>query len=104
MLSVRRVGADVGGELGLPLVAVGQELLLVVQQLLARLGRVLDVGRLDDGVHGTRLLAEPAVDALGHVDVVPCRAPRSVRPLLCLDRDGLRGADLWVGGCACVVS
>ena len=34
-------------------------------------------------------LAEPAVDALGHVDVVPGRPPRAVSPLLGLDGDGL---------------
>jgi hypothetical protein len=30
----------------------------------------LKVWSLDNGVHGTSLLAEAAVDALGHVDVI----------------------------------
>ncbi len=38
---------------------------------LTRLCRELKVGALHDGVHRARLLAEAAVDALGHVDVVP---------------------------------
>lgn len=66
---------------------------LVVEQLLARLGGVLGVGRLDNGVHGTRLLAEAAVDALGHVNIVARRPPGAVGALLSLDRDGLRRAD-----------
>lgn len=45
-LSVQVVGLDVGGDLGLPLVSVVQQLLLVVQQLFVRLCRVLEVGTL----------------------------------------------------------
>lgn len=66
---------------------------LVVQQLLAGLGRVLGVGALDDGINGTRLLAEAAVDALCHVDVVAGGAAGAVGALLGLDGDGLRRAD-----------
>ena len=54
---------EVGGDRGLPAVAIVEELLLIVQQLLVRLGRVLKVGALDDGVDRARLLAEAAVDA-----------------------------------------
>jgi len=68
---------------------------LVVQQLLSSLGGVLGIGRLDDGVDGTGLLAEAAVDALGHVDVVLCCPSRPVGPLLGLDGDGLGRTDLW---------
>merc|ERR1719210_489257 len=39
------------------------------------------------------LLAEAAVDALGHVDVVSGGPPGAVRPLLGLDSDGLGGTD-----------
>jgi hypothetical protein len=92
-LPVRRIGAGDRGQLRLPLVAVRQQLLLVVQQLLPRLGGVLGVGALDNGVHGARLLAEAAVDALGHVDVVAGRAAGAVGALLGLDRDGLGRAD-----------
>jgi hypothetical protein len=50
----------------LPLIAVGEELLLVVEELLVRLGRELEVGALHDGVHGARLLAETALHARTH--------------------------------------
>lgn len=47
---VQVVGLDVGGDLGLPLVPVVQQLLLVVQQLLVRLRGELKVGALRVGV------------------------------------------------------
>ena len=65
------IGLDVGLDLNLPLVPVLQQLLLVVQQLLVGLGGVLEVGPFHDGVHRASLLAEAAVNALGHVNVVP---------------------------------
>ena len=60
--------------------------------LLVGLGRVFVVRTLDNGIDGARLLAESAVDALGHVDVVARRAARAIRAHLRLNRDGLRGA------------
>ena len=56
------------------------------------LGGVLEVRSLHDCIHGAGLLAVTAVDALGHVDVVPGRPPGPVLPLLSLDGDGLGGA------------
>ncbi len=47
----------------------------------------------DDGVHGASLLAQPAIDALGHVDVVARRAATAVVAGFRLDRDRLGGAD-----------
>lgn len=70
-----------------------QQLLLVVKQLFSGLGGVLGVGALDNGVDGARLLAEAAVDALGHVDVVAGRAAGAVSALLGFNRDSLRRAD-----------
>src|SRR5260370_709673 len=67
---VRRVGVDVGGELGFPAFAVLQQLVLVVEQLLAGFGGVFEVRALDDGIDRAGFLAEAAIDALGHVDVV----------------------------------
>lgn len=119
---VQVVGLDVGGDLGLPLVPIVQQLLLVVQQLLVCLRGELKVGalrvgdagaamsgasqeplpqppphpgcaHLDNGVHRAGLLAEAAVDALGHVDVVAGGPAAAVGPRLSLDGDGLaRGA------------
>ncbi len=66
---------------------------------LVGLGRVLKVGALHDGVDRARLLAEPAEDALCHVNVVAGGAAREIRgsvvdaARLGLDGDGLRRAD-----------
>lgn len=117
--AVQVVRLDVGGNLGLPLVPVAEQLLLVVQQLLVRLGGELEVGalwagagvgavasgpsagplpqplpnprpaHLDDGVHRASLLAEAAVDALRHVDVVAGGPAAAISPRLSLDGDGL---------------
>lgn len=45
-------------------------------------------------MHSVPYLAESAVDALGHVDVVGGGAARAVRSHLGLDRDRLRGIGL----------
>jgi len=50
------IGLQVGGNLRFPLVAVAEQLLLVVEQLLVRLREEFEVGSLDDGVDGTSLL------------------------------------------------
>src|SRR3982074_3515595 len=82
------------GNLALPAVAVGQQPLLVVVELLARLGGELEVGALDDGVDWAGLLAQPAVDALPHIDVVARGTARAVvAPRARLDGDGLGRAD-----------
>src|SRR5262249_48494898 len=65
-------------DLALPAIAVGQQAILVVVELLARFGRELEVRPFDDGVDGAGLLAEPAIDAFHHVDVVARRPPRAV--------------------------
>src|SRR3569833_472164 len=90
---VTGVERDVLGDLAFPTVAVRQQTLLVVVKLLARLRREFEVRPFDDGIDRARLLAEPAIDALHHVDVVARGAPRAVvaaRPRL--DGDGLRRA------------
>ena len=43
ILSIRRICPRSGGHLGLPLITIRQQLLLVVQQLLPRLGGVLGI-------------------------------------------------------------
>src|SRR5215467_12832590 len=75
---VRRVERQVLGDRALPAVAVREQALLVVVELLARLGRELEVRPLDDGVDRAGLLAQAAVDALHHVDVVAGGAARAV--------------------------
>src|SRR4051812_41957596 len=68
LLSVGRVEFQVLRDLALPAVAVIQQPLLVVVELLAGLDGELQVRPLDDGVDRAGLLAQAAVDALDHVD------------------------------------
>src|SRR5262249_46297055 len=91
---VRRVECEVLGDRALPAVAVREQALLVVVELLPRLGRELEIRTLDDGVHRAGLLAHATVDALHHVDVVAGRAPGAVVSARAgLDGDRLRRAD-----------
>src|SRR4051794_40272285 len=93
-LPVGRVKIDVAGDLALPAVAVRQQFVLVVIELLAGLRRKLEIRPLDDGVDRTGLLAEAAIDALDHVDVVADRpAGAVVAPRAGLDGDRLGRAD-----------
>src|SRR5262245_29004824 len=88
------VERDVLGNLALPAVAVRKQALLVVVELLAGLGRELEVWPFDDGVNRAGLLAEAAVDALHHVDVVTRGAAGAVIPPRAgLDGNRLRRAD-----------
>src|SRR5690606_5791807 len=91
--AVGRVQLQVLGDLVLPAVSVREQLVLVVEQLLAGLGGELEVRSLDDGIHRTGFLAQAAVDALRHVDVVARGAPAAVAARLGLDGDGQRRAD-----------
>ena len=61
---------------------------------LVSLSSELEVGPLHNRVHGARLLAQAAVDALRHVNVVAGRAPTAVLALLRLNRDRLSRANL----------
>src|SRR5215467_11496207 len=91
---VRRVERDVLGDLALPAIAVREQALLVVVELLAGLGRELEIRALHDGVDRAGLLAQPAIDAFHHVDVVAGGAARAVVAARArLDGDGLRRAD-----------
>jgi hypothetical protein len=92
--SVGRVERDVLRDLLLPAVAVREQAFLVVVELLGCLGRELEVRSQDDGVDWAGLLAEAAVDAFHHVDVVAGGPPRAVvAPRPSLDGDGLGRAD-----------
>src|SRR5258708_35331316 len=72
-------------DLAFPAVAVREQLLLVVEQLFARLGGEFEIRPLDDCIDRACLLAVAAIDALGHVDVVARGAPAAVGPRLGLD-------------------
>src|SRR5262249_15833704 len=73
---VWRIESDILCDLALPSVAVGKQPLLVEVELLACLGRKLEIGAFDDRVDGTGLLAKPALDAFAPVDVVACGPTR----------------------------
>src|SRR5437660_2660416 len=92
--AVGRIEREVLGDLTLPPVAVREQPLLVVVKLLARLGREFEVRPLDDGIDRARLLAQAAVDAFDHVDVVARGPPRAVVAARSrLDGDRLGRAD-----------
>ena len=76
-----------------PALAVFEQLALVVEQLLAGLGRELEIRAFNDSVDWARFLAEAAIDALGHVDVIARRAAAAVLARLGFDGDGERRAD-----------
>src|ERR1700676_5647908 len=67
---VRRVELDRFRKLPLPAVAIGEKFLLVIIEFLARLGGKFEIRPLDDGIDRTGLLAQAAIDALHHIDVV----------------------------------
>ena len=79
-------------ELWLPLVAILNELLLVVEQLFVEESRVFVVWPLDDGVDWACLLTKATEDALRHIDVVFCGAAGAIWSWLRLDRDGVSWA------------
>src|SRR3954451_17584080 len=76
-LSVGSIEGEHLRNLALPAVAIGEERLLVVVELLACLRREFEVRSLDDRIHRTRFLAQAAIDALVHVDVVARGPPRA---------------------------
>jgi hypothetical protein len=76
------------------MIAIRQKSLFVVVKLLARFGCVFEVRTLDDGVDRTGFLAQPAIDAFDHIDIVASgTASAIVAARAGLDRDGLRRAD-----------
>src|SRR4029077_5251213 len=93
-LPVRCVECEVLRDLALPAIAVRKQALLVVVEFLTSLGRKFEVGSLDDGIDRARLLAQTAINAFPHVDVVARRAARAIIAARSgLDGDRLRRAD-----------
>lgn len=93
VLTVRSVSSGSGCNFRLPLVTVGQELLLVVQQLLTGLGGIFSIGSLNNGINGAALLAVATVDTLGHINIITGRPTASVLTFFGLDGDSLSRAD-----------
>src|ERR1700675_3635080 len=67
---VRRVEFDRFRNLALPAVTIGEKFRLVIIEFLAGLGREFEIRSLDNGIDRTGLLAQTAIDALHHIDVV----------------------------------
>src|SRR5690625_3854200 len=91
--AIRRVERDVARDLALPALAIFEQFLLVVEKLLAGLGRELEIRAEHDRIHGAGFLAEPAIDAFRHVDVIARGAARAICAGFGLDGDRLRRAD-----------
>src|SRR6266436_5515453 len=86
---VRRVECEVLRDLALPAIAVGEQTLLVVVEFLARLSGEFEIRAFHDGVDRAGLLAQAAIDAFHHVDVVAGGSPGAVVAARSgLDRDG----------------
>jgi hypothetical protein len=93
LLAIQYLRCQVGGNFSLPSITVGEELVLVVEQLDTRLRRELKVGALNNGVYWARFLAKSAVNALGHINIVTRRAARAIRAGLGLNGNGTGRAD-----------
>src|SRR5438477_5556415 len=91
--SVGRLERERLVQFAFPAVAIREQLFLVVEQLLAGLGGEFEIRALDDRVDRTGLLAEAAIDAFRHVDVVARGAAAAVVARLGLDGDGERRTD-----------
>src|SRR5256714_4010293 len=91
--SVGRLEGELLGNLGLPAVAIREQLFLVVEELLARLGGEFEIRALDDRIDRACLLAIAAIDAFRHIDVVAGRAATAILAWFRLDRDRERRAD-----------
>ena len=90
-LTVKVLAQQILGNLLLPLVTIREELLLVVQQLFMGFSSKLKIRTLHNGIDGTGLLAVAAVDALGHVNIVPGGPAGRILSLLGVDGNGLGG-------------
>src|SRR5207248_11048192 len=90
---VGRLEGELLGNLGLPAVAIREQLFHVVEELLARLGGEFEIRALDDRIDRAGLLAIAAIDAFRHIDVVAGRAATAILAWFRLDRDREGRAD-----------
>src|SRR6056297_952642 len=91
-LTIGCVGFKIGRDGPFPFVTIRKKLRLVIKQLFAGFGGVFKVWSLDDRIDRAGLLAETAINAFRHVDVVARGAAAAVLARLALDRDRLSGA------------
>src|SRR5690606_25884329 len=93
LLTVGSVLSKVLGDFAFPAVTVREQAFLVIEQLFAGFRRKLEIRTLNDGIYRAGFLTEAAVDALGHVDVVPGGAAGAVLTRFGFDGDGLSRAN-----------
>lgn len=86
---VSDLGLDVTGQLRLPSVSVGEKSLLVEKELFMSDHGILIVRTFDYSIDWTSFLAETAVDAFSHVDVIASSSSRTIRTRLTFDCDGI---------------
>lgn len=92
MLPVGRIGGTVGSDLGLHPIADGEQTLFSDDLIAPLFVMELEDPSQHDGIYRACLLAKSAINALEQIDIVPCGAPRSIRPRFGFDRDTYGGA------------
>mmetsp|Transcript_20285 Transcript_20285/g.25783 ORF Transcript_20285/g.25783 Transcript_20285/m.25783 type:complete len:208 (-) Transcript_20285:128-751(-) len=88
-LTVQIFAEQVLGNLLLPFVTIGKELLLIIQKFLVRLSCKLKVWAFNNCVNWACLLTVSAVNALGHVNIITGCPTRSIFSLFSIDRNSL---------------
>src|SRR5258708_22694464 len=90
---MRRIGQQVLRDLVFPAVAVREQLFLVVEKFFAGFSGEFEIRAFDDRIDRAGLLAQAAIDAFRHVDVVARRTAAAVVARLGLAGDSQRRAD-----------
>lgn len=93
ILAHQMVSINIGGNLSLRPVAIGEKLFLVIEELFTRFCRKLKRLCLDNSVDWTCLLAHATVNALGHINIITRRTARTIHTRLALDRNSERWAN-----------
>ena len=85
--------SEILGDGDFPFVPIAQQLFLVVEKLLVRLGSKFVIRTFYDSVYRACFLAKTAINAFGHIDIVAGRFPAPIFPLICFNSNGLRRAN-----------
>lgn len=91
-LSVDMIRIQIGSDLGLCTIPIGEKLLFVVEKFLSGFGSEFLVLSFDDRVHGACLLTEPTVNTFRHVNIVFGSSSRAVHTSLTLNGNSLSWA------------
>lgn len=88
-LTVQVIRVNIACNFRLPLVAVVQQLFLIIQQFFVSLRGKFEIGALHNSVNRTGLLTEPAINAFCHVNIVSGGSARTVSSFFRLNRNSL---------------